>query len=289
MFDPIVNIILPVLLLVALPFFGGLLMGVDRKITAHMQSRIGPPILQPFYDIIKLWGKKPFITSRLQPVLAFGYLGFSLTAAAILVFKLDLLLLLFTVATADICLIAASFNSKSPYSYIGGMRELLSMLSYEPVMVLSIISIYFATGNFLVEGIFSIALPLLLLLPGVFVAMGFVLIVEMKKSPFDISASMHAHQEIVRGVFTEFSGYTMAMVEMGHWVKMMLILSILACFWVPNLLIGVGLALLLFFVSLVVDNVYPRFTWQRMLKTTWIFGFTLILANLAALFILGGI
>ena len=287
--DPVLSYALPVLLLVAFPFIGGLLRGIDRKITAHMQSRIGPPILQPFYDVIKLWGKKPFVTSQLQPVLAFGYFGFSLMAATILVFRLDLLLLLFTVATADICLIAASFNSKSPYSHIGGMRELLSVLSYEPVMIMSIISIYFVTRSFLVGGIFSLAYPLLLLLPGAFVAMGFVLIVEMKKSPFDISASMHAHQEIVRGVFTEFSGYTMAMVELGHWIKMMLILSIMTCFWAPNLLIGAGLALLLFFISLVVDNVYPRLTWQRMLKTTWVFGFTLVLTNLVALFLLGGI
>ena len=44
----------------------------------------------------------------------------------------------------------------------------------------------------------------------------------------------------------------------------------------------------MFFISLVVDNSYPRLTWQRMLRTTWAFGFALILLNLAAL-ALGGV
>jgi ech hydrogenase subunit B len=283
----IVNYAVQVLLLLAIPLLGGLLMGIDRKITARMQSRIGPPVLQPFYDVIKLWGKKPFITSKVQPVLAFLYFGFSLMAMAILVFRLDLLILLFTVATADVCLIMASFNSKSPYSNLGGKRELLSMLSYEPLMILAVISIFFVTRSFMVEGIASMEKPLLLLLPGVFAAMEIVLIVETKKSPFDVSASSHAHQELVRGVYTEFSGYTMAVIEVGHWIRTMLILALIAYFWAPNLAIGGGLAFLLFFISILIDNVYPRLTWQKMLKTSWALGFALILINMAALFVLG--
>ena len=279
--------LVPVLLLLSIPLLGGLLMGLDRKLTARMQSRVGPPLLQPFYDIMKLWSKKPFIASRIQPVLAFLYFGFSLIAMAILVFRLDLLILLFTVATADVCLIMASFNSKSPYSYIGGKRELLAMLSYEPLMILTAISIFFVTGSFMVEGIISFGRPLLMLLPGVFAAMELVLIVETKKSPFDVSASMHAHQELVRGVFTEFSGYTMAIIEVGHWTRMMLMLSIIAFFWAPNFIIGGLLAFTLFFLSILVDNVYPRLTWQKMLKTSWALGFVLILSNIAILIILG--
>ena len=67
------------------PLIGGLLVGVDRKLTARMQERVGPPLAQPFYDVLKLWGKTPMIASKLQPVLAFGYLGFALVAAGGLV------------------------------------------------------------------------------------------------------------------------------------------------------------------------------------------------------------
>ncbi len=43
---------------VAAPVIGGLLAGWDRRISARMQSRRGPPIAQPFYDVMKLWQKQ---------------------------------------------------------------------------------------------------------------------------------------------------------------------------------------------------------------------------------------
>jgi ech hydrogenase subunit B len=279
------NTYVPVLFVVLAPVIGGLLMGIDRKLTARMQSRIGPPILQPFYDAIKLWGKQPFLASGLQPVLAFGYFGFSVAAYALLAFRQDILLMIFTIAVADICLIVASFNSKSPYSNIGAKRELLGMMSYEPVMILAALNISIMTGTFMIQGIFDITVPLLPYLPLTFLAMIPVLVVYMKKSPFDVSASGHAHQELVRGIYTEFSGYTMALIELGHWTKVALMLSFVTLFWAPNLIVGVALALTLFFVTLVIDNVYPRLDWKSMVKTTWTAGFLLIIANIIGLIV----
>jgi len=279
------NTYVPVLFVVLAPVIGGLLMGIDRKLTARMQSRIGPPILQPFYDAIKLWGKQPFLASGLQPVLAFGYFGFSVAAYALLAFRQDILLMIFTIAVADICLIVASFNSKSPYSNIGAKRELLGMMSYEPVMILAALNISIMTGTFMIQGIFDITVPLLPYLPLTFLAMIPVLVVYMKKSPFDVSASGHAHQELVRGIYTEFSGYTMALIELGHWTKVSLMLSFVTLFWAPNLIVGVALALTLFFVTLVIDNVYPRLDWKSMVKTTWTAGFLLIIANIIGLIV----
>ncbi|MCJ7574484.1 NADH-quinone oxidoreductase subunit H [Candidatus Bathyarchaeota archaeon] len=279
------NTYVPVLFVVLAPVIGGLLMGIDRKLTARMQSRIGPPILQPFYDAIKLWGKQPFLASGLQPVLAFGYFGFSVAAYALLAFRQDILLMIFTIAVADICLIVASFNSKSPYSNIGAKRELLGMMSYEPVMILAALNISIMTGTFMIQGIFDITVPLLPYLPLTFLAMIPVLVVYMKKSPFDVSASGYAHQELVRGIYTEFSGYTMALIELGHWTKVALMLSFITLFWAPNLIVGVALALTLFFVTLVIDNVYPRLDWKSMVKTTWTAGFLLIIANIIGLIV----
>ncbi len=279
------NTYVPALFVVLAPVIGGLLMGIDRKLTARMQSRIGPPILQPFYDAIKLWGKQPFLASGLQPVLAFGYFGFSVAAYALLAFGQDILLMIFTVAVADICLIVAAFNSKSPYSNIGAKRELLGMMSYEPVMILAALNISIMTGTFMIQGIFNITVPLLPYLPLTFLAMIPVLVVDMKKSPFDVSASGHAHQELVRGIYTEFSGYTLALIEFGHWTKVALMLSFVTLFWAPNLVVGVALALALFFVTLVIDNVYPRLDWKSMVKTTWTVGFLLIIANIIGLIV----
>ena len=49
--------------LVAGPLLGGLISGLDRIITARLQSRIGPPVLQPFYDVIKLLGKEKMFST----------------------------------------------------------------------------------------------------------------------------------------------------------------------------------------------------------------------------------
>jgi ech hydrogenase subunit B len=269
------------------PFLGGLIMGLDRKITAKMQNRIGPPIIQPFYDLIKLWGKEPFLASSFQPILAMGYFGFIFTGLILLAFRQDLLHIIFTLTLADICLIVAAYNSKSPYSNLGGRRELLSMLSYEPLMVLTAISVQVVTGTFLVKGIFEYGTPLLLLMPAAYVAQQLVLIIDMKKSPYDVAGSGHAHQELVRGVYTEFSGYTLALIELGHWTKLVFILSLISLFWAQNLIIGWALALLLWFIAIVADNIYPRLTWKSMLRTSWVLGFMLILANFVALAILG--
>ena len=281
-----VDYIVPILYVLAAPLIGGLLMGLDRKITARMQGRVGPPLVQPFYDVIKLWGKEPFISSRMQPILATGYLVFIFTGLTLLAIGADLLHILFTLTLADVCLIVSSYNSESPYSNLGGRRELLAMLSYEPIMVLTAMSIQIVTGSFLVSGIFRYGTPLLLVMPAAFVAQILVLVIDMKKSPYDVSGSGHAHQELVRGVYTEFSGYTMALVELGHWTKTVFILSLISLFWAQNLLFGAVLALALWFAAILADNVYPRLNWKSMLRTTWLTGFTLILANFVALIVL---
>ena len=283
-----VTTIIAVLLALATPIIGGILSGVDRRLTARMQERMGPPLAQPFYDVLKLWGKEPRIANRLQPILAFSYLGFALIAAGLVTFQQDLLLVLFVMGISDLCLTTAALNTKSPYSYLGGRREFLAMLSYEPVMFLVDVAIFLVTGSFTVAGIFAYGKPLALVLPLALVALQFVLVIEMKKSPYDISGSGHAHQELVRGVFTEFSGYTMALVELGHWAKMATTLMIFSLFWAPNLAIGVMISLGMFFLTLVIDNIYPRLTWQNMLKTTWSVGFVLVLLNVAVL-VIGGI
>ena len=277
---------LPILYVLAAPLLGGLIVGFDRKITARMQGRVGPPLLQPFYDVIKLWGKEPFISSRMQPILATGYPVFIFTGLTLLAFGEDLLHILFTLTLADICLIVSAYNSESPYSNLGGRRELLAMLSYEPIMVLTAMSVQIVTGSFLVSGIFRYGTPLLLVLPAAFIAQILVLIIDMKKSPYDVSGSGHAHQELVRGVYTEFSGYTMALIELGHWIKTVFILSLISLFWAQNLLIGAVLSLALCFVAILADNIYPRLTWKSMLRTTWLTGFTLILANFVVLIVL---
>ena len=76
---------------------GGLLAGVDRRLTARLQSRQGPPLLQPFYDVLKLFGKAPCVTN---PWLIFSsYVCLMASAIALLMFFMqgDMLLLFFVI------------------------------------------------------------------------------------------------------------------------------------------------------------------------------------------------
>ena len=52
--------------LILAPFVGGLLAGLDRKVSARMQGRVGPSILQPFYDVLKLFEKEPITVTKVQ-------------------------------------------------------------------------------------------------------------------------------------------------------------------------------------------------------------------------------
>lgn len=58
------------------PLIGGLLEGFDRVITARMQGRQGPPLLQPFYDLYKLLNKQSVVVNNVQDILVCGFLIF---------------------------------------------------------------------------------------------------------------------------------------------------------------------------------------------------------------------
>ncbi|MCS7103336.1 MAG: NADH-quinone oxidoreductase subunit H [Candidatus Korarchaeum sp.] len=273
------ELIAPVLFIILSPVLGGFLNGIDRKITARLQNRIGPPIPQPFYDVLKLWSKQPIIASSLQPIFAGAYFLFSLISLSLLAFGQDLLLIVFIVSLADVSLIMGSYSVRSPYSYIGARRELIQVLTCEPILILTAVGFYLVTKNFLVSSIMASVSPPILMLPGFFIAFLMTLVIEARKSPFDISASHHAHQEIVRGVFTEFSGYNLALIEIGHWIKLILFLSIVTLFFSPNLLLGGLIAFLSYILTIIIDNIFPRLTWASMIKTVWSLGLVLVFLN----------
>jgi ech hydrogenase subunit B len=137
----------------------------------------------------------------------------------------------------------------------------------------------------MVKDVFKLNHPLLISLPLIFVALLIVLTIKMRKSPFDISASAHAHQEIVRGVYTEFSGPYMALIELTHWYELLLVLGIIGIFWATNPIVGVVLALAAFVLEIVVDNIEARMTWPWMIKFVWTTGISLSVVNIGLLWL----
>lgn len=277
-----------ILAIVVTPFIGGLLRGVDRKLTARMQGRRGPPIQQPFYDVVKLFSKQTITTNRTQLVLAYGYLLLIVASLVLFALRQDLLMVILVLGVGSVCLVLGSLSVRSPYSQFGGHRELLQMLAYEPILILVAVAIYLKTGAFFIGSIFDQGEPLLPSLWVTYLALLIALIIVMRKSPFDISASEHAHQEIVRGVFTEYSGSYLGLLELAHWYEMVLLLSIISLLWVPGVWPGILLALFSFFVVLIIDNITARLTWSRMLRVSWVGGLGLVVLNLVGLHFFGG-
>ncbi len=285
MMDPMA--VLTVVATIALgPFVGGFLFGIDRKLTARLQGRYGPPIMQPFYDFIKLWSKSRISVNQSQMMYVYGYLLFTLAALCLLMLQQDLLMIIFVLAFGGVSLIMGAFSVKSPYSQIGAQREILQMVAYEPVLMLAAVAIYLKTGSFMITEVFEQSQPLLVSLPLIFVALLIILTIKMRKSPFDISASAHAHQEIVRGIYTEYSGPYLALVELTHWYELLLVLGIIALFWATQLWVGLAIALGAFLLEIVVDNVEARMTWPWMIKFVWTTGLSLCVLNIAAIYLI---
>lgn len=275
------NIILIVATLILAPIIGGLLSGLDRIITARLQGRVGPPLLQPFYDIFKLFGKESMIVNRFQVVCVYLYLFFAALALVLFMLKGDLIVIVFIMAIGGSCVVLGALSSRSPYSQIGAHREIMQMLAYEPILLLMAVAFYMATGGFNVGDVLAYDKPLLVQLPFVFIAVGIALTIKMRKSPFDISASHHAHQEIVRGFLTDYSGPLLALIEIAHFYEVVLVFGFLALFWATNWWIAASFLVELFIVELLIDNIHARLTWQFMVKFTWVAGIGLSVINIA--------
>jgi formate hydrogenlyase subunit 4 len=274
-----------VLVILLAPILGGLLTGLDRKITARMQNRFGPPLLQPFYDFFKLLGKESITVNQTQIVYVLGHLIFAVASLIMLFLGQDFLMLIFILAFSGVFLIVGASSVRSPYSKIGAQRELMQMMSYEPVIVLMVVGVFLVTKSFMISSIFEMDKPLFVYLPLIFLAFLYVLTIKLRKSPFDFSTSHHGHQELIKGITTEFSGLQFALIELTHWYDLVLILGMVSLFFAKPLWVGILVALAAYFCEIVIDNISARVTWRWMLKATWLVGLGAALTNIIWLYI----
>lgn len=282
-----INIVIMILYIVLAPFLGGLLAGIDRRLSARMQGRIGPPLLQPFYDLIKLWFKETAVINHSENFYVILYLAFLIFTGAIFFLGSDLLLVIFALTLSGIFFILSAYSTNSPYSNIGADRELLLMFADEPVILLTGVGFYLSSHSFIVKEIMQQPQPALLSLPGVFLAFCYILTIKLRKSPFDLSTSHHAHQELVKGITTEFSGRTLALVELSHWYENILLLGFVFLFfacqsWIWTV-VGIVATLLVYFLEILIDNTFARVKWPVVLLGSWIFAGGLAMTNLLVL------
>ena len=274
------------LFLIFAPLLGGVIAGVDRVLTARMQSRRGPPLLQPFYDISKLWHKEKAFASPVEMIFTTGYLILIALSGALLFAGGDLLLVVFALALAHTFLILAASAANAPYSGVGAERELIGVMVAEPILILLAAGFFLVTDSFFVSDILAAGTPAVLYLPGVFLALFAVLTLKLRKSPFDIATSHHAHQELVKGVNSSLSGRTLAKVEVAHWYETVLILALLFLFFAGNPILGIVVVIICYFLEILMDNLFPRVTWKMTVKSLWIATIILGVVNIAVIGIL---
>ena len=201
----------------------------------------------------------------------------------------DLLLVIFTLTIGAAFLIIAAYSSNSPYAELGAERELLAMLAYEQMILITVIGFCMYTGSFRVSDILAgDSMPFLPLL-GIFFGWLFILTLKFRKSPFDLSMSHHAHQELVRGVTTEFVGRTMGWIEISHWYENVFLLGFVFLFFANGTwygwVIGIVVAILAYFFEVFIDNCFARMKWQFAFKSAWIVAVVLGMINIFVLYV----
>lgn len=268
------SILLGVLYVLLAPILAGLLNGVDRILTARMQSRIGPPLLQPFYDLYKLFQKEPIAVTTSGHFFLLSYLVFTVVAGVEFFIGGDLLIVIFALALGSVFFVLGAFAAGSPYSHIGAERELIQLMASEPMLLVAAMGFYVATGSFQVNDIVKYPALTILFLPGMFLGLVYILTIKLRKSPFDLSTSHHAHQEIVKGITTEFSGPYLGVIELAHWYETILLFGLLSLYFAAVPWLGALVLIGVYFLEVLADNTNARLYWQWVLRTSW--GFTIV-------------
>lgn len=221
--------------IIYLLFFGFLLTAIlgllaswiDRKVTARVQYRVGPPLLQPLIDIVKLLGKETMMPKGVSPAAFFGapLLGLS---SVILVSTLlwlnnndplrtflgDLIVVLYLLTIPSMSIIMGGFAAKNPLASLGASREMKLILSYELPFLLAVFVPVIKSGltirlgeilNYqaqygVVVGSLSGFLALVVAILCMQAKLGLV--------PFDIA---EAETEIASGPLIEYSGPALAL------------------------------------------------------------------------------
>ncbi|MDW5564219.1 MAG: NADH-quinone oxidoreductase subunit H [Methanomassiliicoccus sp.] len=267
------------------PILIGLLLGADRILTARLQGRRGPTVLQPLKDMAKLLGKRAKQVNLSQ--VAFAYLALALQAVAVLLLIAggDVLASLLISGAGAFVMVLGAFSVRSPYSSLGAQRELVQILATEPVLLLVVLSLGYANGTFLASGNGTLLIASLPLAP---VAMIPAFLMRLEKSPYDTAT---AHSELVAGPYTEYSGRALGIIKMAHWFELAVLFGILLLFFdLPDPVMGVILkaaaVATVVVLTALIDNCTARTTRWTLLRSALPLGLVLVGANLTTLYLI---
>ena len=250
---------------------GMLLCGIDRKLVARMQKRIGPPVLQPFYDFFKLLGKETIVPAAANRTVFLAAPLVGLAAQVVLqlfipVFSFsafrgvaDVIVVLYLLLIPALSVILGAASSGSPYAGVGLSREMVTILAVELPLVLVLLAVAKTVGNAMGTGLcFSLSqiaeyqaangslITRLSMLPAV-AAMLLIIPGETGNHPFDAA---EAETEICEGMLAEYSGAPLAVYKLSHAVKLLTMTSLFVALFlggiggaVEHLLVGLAPAI----------------------------------------------
>ncbi len=214
---------------------GALSSWIDRKVTARVQWRVGPPWYQPLADILKLLGKEMVMPEGANGLLFIGspMIGFSgavlvstmlwrLNLSAGSTFIGDLIVVLYLMMLPSISMMLGGFASGNPFAVTGASREMKLMLAYELPFVVAVFTVVAKAGSILIGSIllYQSENGMLIYSPSCAIAFIVALLSVQAKlgmAPFEIA---EAEQEVASGPFIDYSGPLLALFRMS---KMMLL------------------------------------------------------------------
>ena len=233
---------------------GGFLSWFDRKMTARVQFRQGPPLLQPFYDFFKLLlVKETIIPKNGSPVIfllapIFALFGATMAGVFIMLplfgittgFKGDILVVFYLLTIPSLSYIIGAVASGNPLAAVGGSREMKLILSYELTFLLFIAGVIMKADQQI--DMYAIiqsqqeATPFVGSISGVllFVVGIFCIQAKLALVPFDMP---EAEAEITEGIFIEYSGAPYALIRLTKYIM----LFILPAFIIALLMNGFNL------------------------------------------------
>jgi formate hydrogenlyase subunit 4 len=266
--------------------------GIMRKLKAALHSRIGPPITQPFLDLAKLLGKEDLrvVPGTLYAAAPAITLGSVLTLALLVPMGTrpplgaagDVVVLLYVAAMSAVLLMLTAFAASGPYGAVGGSREMMILLSVEPVLAVTLVVGALKSGSLATLGILDWQVEngptVSMAIAGIWqvengptvsmaiagIAFFLALQAQAGKLPFDVA---EADQEVMGGPLVEQSGPRLALFRWALWSKQLLFAILLVELFLPwprfglfpaDLVLTLVKALLILVLVAVVDVVNPR-------------------------------
>ena len=275
---------------------------IVRKVSALVQWRVGPPILQPFYDIMKLMGKETLIPQDSQrgvfvsaPLV--GMAGVLLLSTMLLRITLnpekmfigDIIVAIYLMVLPSLALILGSSASASPHASIGTSREMKLVMSYELPLVLAFIVVIIKTGGQLNLAGIAEYTPALSI-SGMLAFLASLLCIQAKLGfiPFDMA---EAETELASGVLIEYSGVLLAIWKIMQAMMLVALPLFLVMIFLGGIdtsglslvLLGIGKYVLVLVLVILIKNTNPRMRIDQAMKFFWFYcGIALVVAVVLA-------